>query len=69
VCNSSWNKWRLTGNFENELPESDSGTGFADSYKTLNNLLPKVGIDYIHIPQLGIESNKRQDLEIFAYIA
>jgi uncharacterized protein (DUF488 family) len=30
---------------------------------TLNNLLPKVGIDYIHIPQLGIESNKRQDLD------
>ena len=21
------NKWRLTGNFENEIPESDSGTG------------------------------------------
>jgi uncharacterized protein (DUF488 family) len=36
---------------------------FGFSYKTLNNLLPKVGIDYIHIPQLGIESNKRQDLD------
>jgi len=36
---------------------------FGFSYKTLNNLLPKVGIDYAHIPELGIESNKRQDLD------
>jgi uncharacterized protein (DUF488 family) len=36
---------------------------FGFSYKTLNSLLPKIGIDYIHIPQLGIESNKRQDLD------
>lgn len=36
---------------------------FGFSYKTLNSLLPKVGIDYIHIPELGIESNKRQDLD------
>lgn len=36
---------------------------FGFSYKALNNLLPKVGIEYIHLPQLGIESNKRQDLE------
>lgn len=35
---------------------------FGFSYKTLNSLLPKIGIDYIHIPELGIESNKRQDL-------
>jgi len=36
---------------------------FGFSFKTLSNLLPKVGIDYVHIPQLGIESNKRQDLD------
>lgn len=36
---------------------------FGFSYKTLNNLLPKIGIDYVHIPQLGIESKKRQDLD------
>jgi uncharacterized protein (DUF488 family) len=36
---------------------------FGFSYKTLNNLLPKIGIDYVHIPELGIESNKRQDLD------
>jgi hypothetical protein len=24
---NSFNKWRLTGNFENEIPESDSSTG------------------------------------------
>ena len=36
---------------------------FGFSYKTLSNLLPKIGIDYVHIPQLGIESNKRQDLD------
>jgi uncharacterized protein (DUF488 family) len=30
-------------------------------YKILENLNP--GIDYIHSPQLGIESNKRQDLD------
>ncbi len=36
---------------------------FGFSYKTLNSLLPKVGIDYVHIPALGIESNKRQDLD------
>jgi hypothetical protein len=27
LCNSSQNKWRLTGNFENGIPESDSETG------------------------------------------
>ena len=36
---------------------------FGFSYKTLNNLLPKIDIDYVHIPELGIESNKRQDLD------
>ncbi len=36
---------------------------FGFSCKTLSNLLPKIGIDYVHIPQLGIESNKRQDLD------
>lgn len=35
---------------------------FGFSYKTLSSLLPKIGIEYVHIPQLGIESNKRQDL-------
>lgn len=35
---------------------------FGFSYKTLGNILPKLSIDYVHIPELGIESNKRQDL-------
>ncbi len=35
---------------------------FGFSYKALNNILPKLGIEYVHIPQLGVESNKRQDL-------
>jgi uncharacterized protein (DUF488 family) len=36
---------------------------FGFNYKTLSSLLPKTGIDYIHIPQLGIESDKRQGLD------
>jgi hypothetical protein len=34
------NEWRLTGNFKNEIPESDSGTtisSFVDSKKKLKN--------------------------------
>lgn len=36
---------------------------FGFSYKALNNILPKLGIEYAHIPELGIESNKRQNLD------
>ena len=35
---------------------------FGFSSKSLNNILLKLNIQYIHIPQLGIESNKRQNL-------
>lgn len=35
---------------------------FGFSYKALSNTLPKLSIDYVHIPELGIESSKRQDL-------
>ena len=35
---------------------------FGFSYKALSNILPKVGINYVHIPQLGVESNKRKNL-------
>ena len=35
---------------------------FGFSYKALNNILPKFGIHYEHIPELGIASDKRQDL-------
>ncbi len=35
---------------------------FGFSYKTLSNILQKVGINYVHIPQLGVESNKRKNL-------
>ncbi|WP_423907934.1 DUF488 family protein [Candidatus Spongiihabitans sp.] len=35
---------------------------FGFSYKALNDILPKLDIEYVHIPQLGVESNKRQDL-------
>ncbi|MGV3592360.1 MAG: DUF488 family protein [Gammaproteobacteria bacterium] len=34
--------------------------GFSKS--TLADTLPKLGIEYMHMPQLGIESDKRQDL-------
>lgn len=36
---------------------------FGFSYKWLNDVLPQVGIDYVHIPELGIESKKRQNLD------
>jgi len=36
---------------------------FGFSKSTLAAVLPKIGIQYVHIPQLGIESTKRQDLE------
>lgn len=36
---------------------------FGFSYKALSNILPKFDIEYVHIPQLGIESNKRQNLD------
>jgi len=36
---------------------------FGFSKSTLAAVLPKIGIEYVHIPQLGIESSKRQDLE------
>ncbi len=36
---------------------------FGFSYKTLNDILPKFGVKYVHIPQLGIESNKRKNLK------
>lgn len=32
------------------------------SKKTLSSLLERLGIEYIHIPELGIESSQRQDL-------
>ncbi len=35
---------------------------FGFSSKTLSNILSKLNIDYAHIPQLGIESYKRQNL-------
>ena len=35
---------------------------FGFSYKTLSNILPELGIEYEHISQLGIESNKRKNL-------
>ncbi len=35
---------------------------FGFSYKTLSNILPGLGIEYEHISQLGIESNKRKNL-------
>lgn len=36
---------------------------FGFSKSTLSAVLPKIGIQYVHIPELGIESAKRQDLE------
>ena len=36
-------------------------TGF--SRGTLQSLLPKVGIEYVHIPELGIEGGMRRNLE------
>ena len=35
---------------------------FGFSGKALNSILSKFNIGYVHIPQLGIESNKRQNL-------
>lgn len=36
---------------------------FGFSYKTLNSLLPKIGIGYFHMPELGIEPSKRKGLD------
>lgn len=36
---------------------------FGFSKKTLAHVLPKVGIDYYHVPELGIDSGKRQSLQ------
>jgi hypothetical protein len=36
---------------------------FGFSKSTLSTVLPKIGIKYVHIPQLGIISSKRQNLE------
>ena len=36
---------------------------FGFSKGSLSHLLPKLGIDYIHIPELGIASENRNDLE------
>jgi len=36
---------------------------FGFSKGSLSHLLPKLGIEYIHIPELGIASEKRNDLE------
>lgn len=33
------------------------------SKRSLSTLLPKFGIEYLHIPELGIESKKRKDLK------
>ncbi len=35
---------------------------FGFSGKMLSQLLPKIGIKYVHFPELGIESEKRQNL-------
>ena len=35
---------------------------FGFSRKNLEHILPSIGIKYIHIPELGIESSKRSDL-------
>ena len=35
---------------------------FGFSHKALSNILFKLNIEYVHIPQLGIESDKRQSL-------
>ena len=39
---------------------------FGFSSKMLANMLPKLGIEYVHLPELGIESNKRQELNNMA---
>jgi len=35
---------------------------FGFSGRTLSQVLPKIGIKYVHFPELGIESEKRQNL-------
>jgi uncharacterized protein (DUF488 family) len=39
---------------------------FGFSKGSLSKLLPKLGISYIHIPELGIVSDKRQKLQTYA---
>lgn len=36
---------------------------FGFSKNTLSHVLPQIGIDYMHVPELGIESEKRAHLE------
>jgi len=36
---------------------------FGFSQRTLSTLLPKFGIEYLHIPELGIDSQNRKDLK------
>jgi uncharacterized protein (DUF488 family) len=39
---------------------------FGFSSKMLGQVLPKLGIEYVHLPELGIESGKRQELNTMA---
>ncbi|MCP4603317.1 MAG: DUF488 domain-containing protein [Proteobacteria bacterium] len=36
---------------------------FGFSGRMLSQVLPKIGIKYVHLPELGIDSEKRQDLD------
>ncbi|WPJ98131.1 DUF488 family protein [Coraliomargarita algicola] len=39
---------------------------FGFSSRMLSKVLPKLGIEYVHFPELGIESDKRQELNSMA---
>lgn len=39
---------------------------FGFSKESMSKLLPKLGISYIHIPELGIDSDKRRNLKTYA---
>lgn len=45
-----------------DIRRNPSSRKFGFSGRMLSQVLPKIGIKYVHLPELGIESKKRQNL-------